>query len=228
MTLKMNSLQDMAMIDRLYLASDAGVRINLIIRGICVLVPGRKGYSENIHGVSIVDRYLEHARVFHFHHAGEELVYLSSADFMTRNLSHRVETTFPIYDEEIKDRILEILDIQLADNVKARLLSDQQANTYYRGGSDLSIRSQKETYHLIKRSLCGAVGGILVGRIPFVSARALTKGSSAEAGYRACIVPPRSRRLSPTRPRNTAMISATTAAAISSGVSAPMSKPMGV
>ena len=153
MTLKMNSLQDMAMIDRLYAASDAGVRINLIIRGICVLVPGRKGFSENIHGVSIVDRYLEHARVFHFHHAGEELVYLSSADFMTRNLSHRVETTFPIYDEEIKDRILEILDIQLADNVKARLLSDQQGNTYYRGGSDLSIRSQKETYHLIKRSL---------------------------------------------------------------------------
>ena len=153
MTLKMNSLQDRAMIDRLYQASQAGVMINLIVRGICVLVPDRKGYSENIHGVSIVDRYLEHARVFHFHHSGEELVYLSSADFMTRNLSHRVETTFPIYDEGIKDRILEILDIQLADNVKARLLSDQQGNTYYRGGSDLSIRSQEETYHLIKRSL---------------------------------------------------------------------------
>ena len=153
MTLKMNSLQDRAMIDRLYAASQAGVMINLIVRGICVLVPERKGYSDNIHGVSIVDRYLEHARVFHFHHAGEELVYLSSADFMTRNLSHRVETTFPIYDEEIKDRILEILDIQLADNVKARLLSDQQGNSYYRGGSDLSIRSQEETYHLIKRSL---------------------------------------------------------------------------
>lgn len=153
MTLKMNSLQDKPMIDRLYLASDAGVKINLIVRGICVLVPGRKGYSENIHGVSIVDRYLEHARVFYFHHAGEELVYLSSADFMTRNLSHRVETTFPIYDPEIKARILEIIDLQLADNVKARLLSDQQANTYYRGGSDLSIRSQEATYHLIKRTL---------------------------------------------------------------------------
>lgn len=153
MTLKMNSLQDKPMIDRLYQASQAGVRINLIVRGICVLVPGRKGYSENIHGVSIVDRYLEHARVFHFHHAGEELVYLSSADFMTRNLSYRVETTFPVYDVELKDKILEILDLQLADNVKARLLSDQQANPYYRGGSDLSIRSQEATYHLIKRTL---------------------------------------------------------------------------
>ena len=153
MTLKMNSLQDKAMIELLYQASQAGVMVNLIVRGICVLVPGRKGFSENIHGVSIVDRYLEHARVFHFHHGGEELVYLSSADFMTRNLSHRVETTFPVYDEEVKDKILEILDLQLADNVKARLLSDQQANPYYRGGSDLSIRSQEATYHLIKRTL---------------------------------------------------------------------------
>jgi polyphosphate kinase len=153
MTLKMNSLQDKDIIERLYSASNAGVVINLVVRGICCLVPGREGFSENIHGVSIVDRYLEHARVFHFHHAGEELVYLSSADFMTRNLSHRVETTFPIYDPEIKARILEIMDLQLADNVKARLLSDQQANTYYRGGSDLSIRSQEATYHLIKRTL---------------------------------------------------------------------------
>ncbi len=153
MTLKMNSLQDSTMIERIYQASQAGVMINLIIRGICCLVPDRKGYSENIHGISIVDRYLEHARVFHFHHGGEEKVYLSSADFMTRNLSHRVETTFPIYDEVIKDKILEILDIQLADNVKSRLLSNQQANTYYRGGSDLRIRSQEETYHLIKRTL---------------------------------------------------------------------------
>ncbi len=153
MTLKMNSLQDPTMIERLYAASQAGVMINLIIRGICCLIPDRKGYSENIHGISIVDRYLEHARVFHFHHGGEERVYLSSADFMTRNLSHRVETTFPVYDEDIKDKILEILDIQLADNVKSRLLSNQQANAYYRGGSDLRIRSQEETYHLIKRTL---------------------------------------------------------------------------
>jgi polyphosphate kinase len=153
MTLKMNSLQDKGMIERLYRASQAGVTINLIVRGICCLVPGRKGFSENIHGVSIVDRYLEHARVFHFHHGGEELVYLSSADFMTRNLSHRVEATFPVYDPDLKEKILEILDIQLADNVKARLLSDQQGNPYFRGGSDLSIRSQEETYHLIKRGL---------------------------------------------------------------------------
>ena len=158
MTLKMNSLQDKAMIERLYKASQAGVKINLIIRGICCLVPGRKGYSENIHGISIVDRYLEHARVFHFHHAGDHPVYLSSADFMTRNLSHRVETTFPIYDPEVKAQILTFLDLQLSDNTKARLLSDQQRNPYYRGGSDLSIRSQEETYHLIKREIVDAYG----------------------------------------------------------------------
>jgi polyphosphate kinase len=153
MTLKMNSLQDPEMINKLYEASRGGVRINLIVRGICCLVPGQKGVSENIHGISIVDRYLEHARVFHFHHAGEDLVYFSSADFMTRNLSHRIETTFPIYDPVLKKKVITFLDIQLSDNTKARLLSDQQGNSYFRGGSDLSIRSQEETYHLIKREL---------------------------------------------------------------------------
>jgi polyphosphate kinase len=141
------------MINKLYEASRGGVRINLIVRGICCLVPGQKGVSENIHGISIVDRYLEHARVFHFHHAGEDLVYFSSADFMTRNLSHRIETTFPIYDPVLKKKVITFLDIQLSDNTKARLLSDQQGNSYFRGGSDLSIRSQEETYHLIKREL---------------------------------------------------------------------------
>ncbi len=145
MTLKMNSLQDEAMIALLYKASRAGVKINLIIRGICCLVPGRKGFSENIHGISIVDRYLEHARVFHFHHAGEEKLYLSSADFMTRNLSHRIETTFPVYDPTIKKEIIKFMDIQLRDNVKARLLSDQQGNSYYKGGKN-EVRSQVATY----------------------------------------------------------------------------------
>lgn len=153
MTLKMNSLQDKEMMKLLYQASDAGVKINLIVRGICCLIPGRKGWSENIHGISIVDRYLEHARVFHFCHGGEELVYLSSADFMTRNLSHRIETTFPVYDEELKNKIITFLAVQLSDNTKARLLSDQQGNSYFRGGSNLSIRSQEETYHMIKREL---------------------------------------------------------------------------
>ncbi|MBC6995183.1 polyphosphate kinase 1 [Neolewinella lacunae] len=156
MLLKMNSLQDPEMVMLLIEASQAGVKIDLIIRGICCLVPGRKGFTENIRGISIVDRYLEHARVFHFHHGGEERLYLSSADFMTRNLSYRIETTFPIYDPAIKRKIIEYLRIQLSDNTKARLLNDQQKNTYFRGGSQLSIRSQEETYHLIKRELIRA------------------------------------------------------------------------
>lgn len=153
MTLKMNSLQDPEMISLLYKAGKAGVKIDLIIRGICCLVPGRPGVSDNIHGISIVDRYLEHARVFHFHHGGEDRVYLSSADFMTRNLSHRIETTFPVLDERLRDEILACLEIQLKDNTKARLLSDQQGNKYFRGGSGLTRRSQEETYHRVKRQL---------------------------------------------------------------------------
>lgn len=145
MTLKMNSLQDPDVIKLLYKASKAGVKINLIIRGICCLVPDLKEFSENIHGISIVDRYLEHARVFHFHHAGEEKLYLSSADFMTRNLHHRIETTFPVYDEKIKSEIIHFMKIQLKDNTKARLLSNQQSNAYFSGGSK-KIRSQEATY----------------------------------------------------------------------------------
>lgn len=151
--LKMNSLQDPEMIALLYRAGQAGVKINLIIRGICCLIPGQKGISENIHGISIVDRYLEHARVFHFYHGGEDRVYLSSADFMTRNLSHRIETTFPILNEEIKRQILLFIEIQLKDNTKARLLSDQQSNKYFREGTGMARRSQEESYHIIKRQL---------------------------------------------------------------------------
>ncbi|MEL6806035.1 MAG: polyphosphate kinase 1, partial [Bacteroidota bacterium] len=152
MILKMNSLQDKTMIKKLYDAGRAGVKIDMIIRGICCLLPGVKDVSENITAVSIVDRFLEHARVFVFHHGGKELIYLSSADFMTRNLSFRVETTFPIYDELARERILTILDLQLHDNTKARLLSDQQANRFKRGGS-IRRQSQEETYLYLKRQL---------------------------------------------------------------------------
>lgn len=151
MTLKMNSLQDPEMIDLLYEASGAGVKINLIIRGICCLVPGSKGASENIHGISIVDRYLEHARVFHFLHAGQDKLYMSSADFMTRNLSHRIETTFPVYDEVIKAEVLHMMDIQLRDNTKSRLLSDQQGNSYVkRKKGEEEVRSQVVTYEYFR------------------------------------------------------------------------------
>lgn len=151
MILKMNSLQDQRMIKKLYEASQAGVKIKMIIRGICCLVPGKKGWSENIHAISIVDRYLEHARVFVFHHGGEDQMYLSSADWMTRNLSYRVETAFPIYDEDIKVEIMESLQLQLNDNVKARILDESLSNTYYQSGNDLAIRSQIETYFSAKR-----------------------------------------------------------------------------
>lgn len=152
--LKMNSLQDADMIFKLYEASSAGVKIQMVIRGICCLVPGKKGWSENIHAVSIVDRYLEHARVFVFCHSGEEQVYLSSADWMVRNLTYRIETTFPVYDPTLKAEILDSLRLQLADNVKARVLDESLSNKYYRPvDSDLSLRSQVEIYYTIKRKM---------------------------------------------------------------------------
>ncbi|MRX73778.1 RNA degradosome polyphosphate kinase [Bacillus lacus] len=117
---KMNSLTDKPLIVKLYEASNAGVKIDLIIRGICCLRPGIQGISENIKVRSIVGRYLEHSRIYYFHHNGEEKTFLSSADLMTRNMEKRVEISFPIFEGSIKKRINKILDVQLADNMKAR------------------------------------------------------------------------------------------------------------
>ena len=149
--LKLNSLEDDDMIEKLYEASQAGVEIRLIVRGICCLVPGKKGFSENIQAISIVDRYLEHARVFIFHHKGEELIYLSSADWMRRNLSFRIETVVPVYDAELRKQIKDIMHIQWSDNVKARYLQDGLYNTYRQNHQDLAIQSQEETYYYFKR-----------------------------------------------------------------------------
>lgn len=151
--LKMNSLQDRKMVSKLYKASRAGVKIKMIVRGICCLVPGIKGLSENIEVISIVDRFLEHSRIFVFHHGGEEKIYLSSADWMTRNLSHRIETIFPIYDPEIGQSILEYLDIQLNDNVKARIIDGEYSNEYREDDEEIAIRAQLETYYTIRRNL---------------------------------------------------------------------------
>jgi len=151
--LKMNSLQDSEMIAALYKASSKGVEIKLIIRGICSLVPGISKISENIEAVSIVDRYLEHSRIFYFYHGGDELTYLSSADWMVRNLHHRIETIFPILDENIKETVIDLLHIQLNDNVKARLIDSKKNNSYVRDTTDLAIRSQVETYYYLKRKL---------------------------------------------------------------------------
>ena len=119
---KMNSLQDRAMIEALYRASRAGVRVRLNVRGICCLRPGVEGVSDNIEVVSIVDRYLEHARIFYFRNAGYEEVYLSSADWMVRNLSKRLETVFPVTDPRLRQRLVAMLETCFADNVKARRL----------------------------------------------------------------------------------------------------------
>lgn len=151
LTLKMNGIQDERMIRKLYQASNAGVTIKLIVRGICSLVPGVKGYSENIEIISIVDRYLEHARVFIFHNKGNELVYLSSADWMTRNLSWRVETIFPIYDKDVRQQILDMIDFQLRDNVKARIVDQHMNNHYKKNENDIAVQSQIETYYYFKR-----------------------------------------------------------------------------
>lgn len=150
-TLKMNGIHDVRMIRKLYQASQAGVPVKIIVRGICSLVPGVKGVSETIEAISIVDRYLEHARIFIFQNGGNEKIYLSSADFMTRNLSWRIEAIFPVYDEHIRKQVLDMVDIQWRDNVKARILDEDMKNEYRTDENDVLIQSQVETYFYFKR-----------------------------------------------------------------------------
>jgi polyphosphate kinase len=150
MILKMNSLADEDLINKLYQASNAGVKIKMIIRGMCCLIAGVKGYSENIEVISIVDKYLEHARVHIYCNGGKELIYLTSADFMTRNIDNRVEVGFPIYDEKLKEEIRDIIDIQLEDNTKAREINSQNTNKYHKTNSPESHRAQIEIYNYLK------------------------------------------------------------------------------
>jgi polyphosphate kinase len=152
--LKMNSLSDYRMIDKLYDASRAGVKIKLIIRGICCLIPGVPGMSENIEAISIVDSYLEHTRIFIFGNNQKPEVYISSADFMTRNIDARVEVTCPIYDEDIKQELMDIFDLGWKGNVKARIHSEQLDNKYRkRNPNDRIFRSQLETYNYYRDKL---------------------------------------------------------------------------
>ncbi|HVV56534.1 MAG TPA: polyphosphate kinase 1, partial [Mucilaginibacter sp.] len=150
MILKMNSLSDEQMVLKLYQASNAGVKIKMIVRGMCCLVPGMKGYSENIDIISIVDKYLEHSRVHIYCNGGNELIYLTSADFMTRNIDNRVEVGFPIYDEDLKKEIREIINIQLEDNTKAREINSQNNNRYHKTRSDVPVRAQIDIYNYLK------------------------------------------------------------------------------
>ncbi|MGJ8665840.1 MAG: polyphosphate kinase 1 [Patiriisocius sp.] len=150
--LKLNSLSDYKMIDRLYAASRAGVKIKLIVRGICCLIPGVKEMSENIEVISIVDKFLEHPRLFIFENGGNRKLFISSADFMGRNLDNRVEITCPIYDESIKNEINETFEICWSDNVKARVINPKQDNAYRK--NDLpKVRSQFALYEYYKNKL---------------------------------------------------------------------------
>ncbi|MDF3078432.1 MAG: ppk1 [Sphingobacteriaceae bacterium] len=148
--MKMNSLADEETIAKLYDASNAGVKIQLIVRGMCCLVPGVPGYSENIEVISIIDKYLEHARIYIFGNEGNERMYLSSADLMTRNLDHRVEVGFPVLDHHIKQEIRDIVNIQLKDNTKAREINRFNNNQYKKNKGKVSYRAQVDTYTYLK------------------------------------------------------------------------------
>jgi polyphosphate kinase len=150
--LKMNSLTDPEMIKKLYEASAAGVKIKLIIRSICSLVPGINALSDKIEAISIVDKYLEHARVFVFSNNGSPKVYLSSADWMTRNLDHRSEVGVPIYDESIKKQLIDMLELQWNDNTKARSINVFQNNPYHSSKVKSKFKSQDEIYKYIEKN----------------------------------------------------------------------------
>ncbi len=143
--LKLNSLTSNRFVNKLYEASNAGVKIKLIIRGICCLIPNLKNLSENIEVISIVDKYLEHPRVYVFENDGDKKVYISSADLMTRNLDNRVEVACPIYQENLKKQILDTIQISLNDNVKSRLINLNKQNEFVEN-KNKKVRSQWDTY----------------------------------------------------------------------------------
>jgi polyphosphate kinase len=149
--IKMNGLQDNHMIDMLYRASEAGVEIDLIIRGICTLKTGKK-YSKNIKVIRIIDRFLEHSRVYAFFNNGNPIVYLGSADWMKRNLYARLECVFPIYNLELKKEILDVLKIQLTDNVKACEIGQNMENIRIQN-NNAPIQSQLATYEYLKLNI---------------------------------------------------------------------------
>ena len=152
--LKLNSISSYVMVDKLYEASRAGVKIQMIVRGICCLIPGIEGMSENIEVISIIDKYLEHTRLYIFENSGNSKVYISSADWMTRNIENRVEVTCPIYDESIKKELLDTFNICWSDNVKARLINSSNKNEYK--VDDLpKVRSQNATYDYYLKKLLG-------------------------------------------------------------------------
>ena len=150
--LKLNSLSDHRIIERLYHASQQGVSIQIVVRGICCLIPGVKGMSEHIEVISVVDKFLEHTRLYIFENGGSPKVYISSADFMARNFDSRVEISCPIYDQDIQQELLETFEITWQDNVKARLISQTQDNAYICESGPV-IRSQFALYDYYLKKL---------------------------------------------------------------------------
>ena len=150
-TLKVNNLADDELITKLYEASRAGVRVDVSVRGMCSLIPGVPGMSDRIRVISIVDRFLEHPRVMIFHNGGDPNVYISSADWMTRNMDNRVEVTVPIYDDNLKKIICDLMELQFRDTVKARLIDEDQSNQYVKRGNRRKVRCQISTYNYIKQ-----------------------------------------------------------------------------
>ncbi|MFH0234276.1 polyphosphate kinase 1 [Vibrio diabolicus] len=150
LTIKVNNLVDKGIVNKLYGASTAGVKINMIIRGMCSLVPGIEGISDNIRIISIVDRFLEHPRVVIAHNDGDPQVYISSADWMTRNIDHRIEVAAPVRDPRLKQRIIDITNIHFTDTVKARFIDKEMSNAYVPRGNRKKVRSQIAIYDYLK------------------------------------------------------------------------------
>ncbi|KES18920.1 Polyphosphate kinase [Gilliamella apicola SCGC AB-598-I20] len=148
--LKLNAITDKEMIDQLYRASCAGVKIRMIVRGTCVLVPQIPNLSENIYVTSIVDQYLEHARVYIFENEGKKDTYISSADWMPRNLDNRIEVGVKIFDPILKSTIHDIFNLQCNDNVKARIIDKDNTNNYVQRGNKKKVRAQHAIYDYLK------------------------------------------------------------------------------
>ncbi len=149
--IKLNSLVDEEMINKLYQASQAGVKINIVCRSICSLMPGVKGLSQNIEVISIVGKYLEHNRMMIFCNGGNEQYYIMSSDWMTRNLDHRIEVACPIFDKKIQQELKEILLMQFRDNVKARIIDTEQNNRYKKKAGEPRYSAQEEIYNYLKQ-----------------------------------------------------------------------------
>ena len=152
-TLKLNSLSDVELISKLYEAAKAGVEIKMVVRGICCMLTENNKFKFPVQAISIVDEYLEHARVMIFYNGGNEKTFLSSADWMVRNIDHRIEAAFPIFEKNIQQEIKEILQIQLSDNIKARKLDNELSNQYVNPRNRKKVRSQIETYNYLFRKL---------------------------------------------------------------------------